>query len=177
MNAQTKIEPALPPEPFDAARDKVNALRGRCMDAFARAEEAVTETLLVMAETERGKAIRLQHLVGQRFDELNTALGEGGAFAGEGKAASATLAAFRQHDDLRAFLCHGVAKVTLDKHGRWTVVMRVLALRARKAARTHRAMEQDEVAQLADQLAKASRKLCSQLGDLQAKVRSKWLCL
>ncbi len=170
MNALTNIVPALPPEPFDAARDEVNAWRGRCLDAFARAEEAVTETLLVLAETERGKAIRLQHLVGQRFDELNTVLGEGGAFAGESKAAANALAAFRQHDELRAFLCHGVANVTLDKHGRWTVVMRVIALRARKAARSHRAMEQGEAGQLADGLAKASQKLRSHLKRVRAKV-------
>lgn len=170
MNALTNIVPALPPELFDAAREQVNAWRGRCLEAFARAEEAVTEALLVMAETERGNAIRLQHLVGQRFDELTTALAEGGAFAGESKAATGALATFRQHDDLRAFLCHGVAKVTLDKHGRWTVVMRVLALRTRKAARTHRAVEQDEAAQLADQLAKASQKVRSHLKHLRAKV-------
>ncbi len=170
MNAQTNIVPALPPEPFDAARDEVNAWRGRCLDAFARAEEAVTETLLVLADTGRGKAIRLQHLVGQRFDELTTALGEGGAFAGVDKAAALALAAFREHDDLRAFLCHGVAKVTLDKHGCWMVVMRVVTLRTRKAGRSRRALQEDEAGRLVVELAKVSRKLCSQLGQLRAKV-------
>lgn len=48
--------------------------------------------------------------------------------------------------------------------------MRVLALRTRKAARTHRAVEQDEAAQLADQLAKASQKVRSHLKHLRAKV-------
>lgn len=169
MNAETNIS-QLPPEPFDLARDNVNAWRGRCLDAFARAEEAVTETLLRLAENDRGKSLRLLHLVGQRFDELSIALSENGPFSGECKGAYEALQIFRQHNQLRVLLCHGVGKITLDKRGRWTVIMRILALRQRKATRSEQVLHEDEAEQLADELAKASKRLCSQLGQLRSKV-------
>ena len=118
MNAITSIE-VLPRAAFDAARDAAAAWRGRCLDVFARSEVAVTETLLVLrAVNGRGEAIKLPHLAGQRYEALSTAICAGGAFAGEGKAASAALLAFRQHDALRNILAHGAFTVTLDQHGR-----------------------------------------------------------
>jgi hypothetical protein len=169
--APITVSQTLPREPFDHARHAVNAWRGRCMDAFARAEAAVTEMLLILSGVEhRGAEVKLQHLVGQRFEGLAIALGAGGAFAAEGKAASAALGAFRVNEELRVLLCHGVGSITLDVQGRWTIVLRVLSLRGRKPARELRVFEEAEAAALASELCAASQKLCSQLGNLRARL-------
>lgn len=171
MNAETMIEPSLPAKPFDAAWNAVNTWRGRCIDAFARAEQAVTETLLAMAEAPRGTPPRLRHLVGQRFDDLSIAVGAEGPFHAEGKTALKMLTDFRQHDELRALMCHGVGKVTLNRRGRWTVVTRVLALRARQPVRTVFVFEEHEADALARELARASQNLCSELGQVRAAIK------
>lgn len=82
MNTISSIELTLPREPFEAARAAASAWRGRCLDVFARSEAAVTETLLVLVGVDgRGNALKLPHLVGQRYDALSKAVGAGGVFA------------------------------------------------------------------------------------------------
>lgn len=75
------------------------------MQAFAQAEAAVTKTLLFLSSAgERGKAVQLRHLLGQRLDDIARALGPGGGFVNEGSLAHAALMAFRTHGSLRARL-------------------------------------------------------------------------
>lgn len=105
---------------WDEAISSVNAWRGQAIQCFAQAEVAVSETLLALARHEGpGALVRLRRLVGQRFQDLHDTLAPEGPFSAEGTAASAALAAFRAHEDLRPALCHGVAKVALDRQGRW----------------------------------------------------------
>jgi hypothetical protein len=162
MNAIGPIETAFPREPFDAARDAVTAWRGRCLDLFSRSEAAVTETLLLLAASKpRGEAIKLPHLVGQRYDELAAAIGPGGPFAEDGKAAAKALAGFRQHDDLRTNIGHGVFTVTLDRHGTWHLVIRLLALRSGRELRDVLVMEQREAAEILTRLERDASRLRS----------------
>jgi len=168
MNAIISIEAALPHELFDAARDAVTAWRGRCLDLFSRSETAVTETLLALAALDgRPETIRLPHLVGQRYDALAVAIGPEGPFEKDGKAAFEALARFRQHDLLRTNVAHGVFTVTLDRHGRWHLVSRVLVLRSGCESRSVFVAEQDEAAEILRTLEKNSSRLRSTLGQLR----------
>lgn len=125
-------EPVLTRQLFTDATARVNTWRGRCLDAFTRAETAVTETLAVMSAVEgRGGQVGLPHLVGQRLEALKVVIQEGGAFHAEGSRAALILSQFSQHLGLRNMLCHGIARVTLDVQGQWTVVMRLATLRSR----------------------------------------------
>lgn len=166
----TAIEhPTLPREPFTRALDRVNLWRGRCQDALARAEAAVTETLFALAQVPgRGAGIDLPHLVGQRHEALHAALAKGGAFAAEGGAVLPALERLRTFDRLRTALGHGIGKVSLDTRGEWTLVLRIATLRARQVCRDTVVYQEREAAQLLDELVQLSHKLSAQLGQVRA---------
>lgn len=171
MNAIGPALSALPIEPFAIATSGVNEWRGRCLDAFSRAEAAVTECLAVMSACPgRGSGVRLPHLVGERLASLTTLVDADGAFASEGAAVAASLAQFRAHDRLRTMLCHGTATVTLDPRGRWTAVFRLVALRSGRVTRDTLALTEAEAAELQRQLSADARRLCSQVGQIRAKL-------
>lgn len=173
MNAFSPIAPTdLPAEPFADATARVNGWRGACIDAFVRAEAAATECLAVLAGVEdRGILVRLPHLVGQRFDALHAMIGVGRPFETEGRPAAAALERFRQHDDLRSTLCHGVGHVTLDRRGCWTVVLRVAVLRTRRLDRSVQVFTEKEAELTRSTVTAASRDLCSRLGQVRAGIR------
>ncbi len=154
-----------------AAHDGVNAWRGACMQCFAHAEAAVTETLLVLHGVEgRGRTVRLRHLVGQRLADLAAAIDPNGPFEAEGKSASMALEQFREHEDLRNLLGHGVAKVTLEKRRSWVIIFQHLSIKAQAPGRERRVFEQSEAKSVLEELQRKSRKVCSTLGSLRAHV-------
>jgi len=172
MNAISSFEPVLSRELFEAARDAAAAWRGRCLDVFAKCEAAVTETLLVLAKVdERGATLKLPHLVGQRYESLSRAIGAGGAFADEGKAAVEPLARFRIHDALRTQMSHGVFRVTLDHRGHWHLIARVLAVRTGRDSRDLFVTDQLEAAAILELLAKDGNRLGSALGQIRHRFR------
>ena len=142
------------------------------MDLFARSEVAVTETLLVLAAVDgKGTSIKLPHLVGQRYDALASAVGVGGVFENEGKAAAGALSTFRRHDALRTQLAHGIFTVTLDHRGRWHLVARVVALRAGRECRDVLATDQDETAETFAAIEADGARLRSTLGQLRRRLK------
>ena len=97
MNALSPF-PALKSDgpDWDAICQEVNAWRGACMHHFSVVEEAVTKTLLALSEAEGASSkVRLRHLIGQRFEDLELAIGPDGPFAEIGKTAARALAQFR----------------------------------------------------------------------------------
>ncbi|MBW4331044.1 hypothetical protein KY084_09185 [Stakelama sp. CBK3Z-3] len=172
VNAIVSIDTALPRAPFEIARDAVATWRGRCLDVFARTELAVSETLLVLAAVDgRGKAIKLPHLVGQRYDSLAAATGPEGNFAEEGKVVANAVLQFKEHDSLRSHLTHGVFTVTLDHRCSWHLVSHLLSLRAGRETRDLFVTQQEEAASLLRALEKNSLRLRSNLGQLRARFR------
>ncbi|MBM2711057.1 hypothetical protein JQK88_07305 [Mesorhizobium caraganae] len=168
MDTETTTISAFSNDQWLHAITAVNAWRGRCLDLFARSEVAVSETLLVMANTTRDGAIaKLPHLVGHRFEELATLIGTTGAFGSEGKACAAALSAFRPHEGLRASLAHGVGKVVLDQQGNWLLVLRTLTFRSKQPERTAVVIEQNEAHEIAKSLQTAGQRLVSELANLR----------
>lgn len=175
MNAITlAIDPSLPAEPFARATERVNAWRGRCLDAFSRAELAVTEALAALSQAEgRGANVHLPHLIGQRFEALMEQFASGGAFEIEGGAALPELKSFRGHADLRTALCHGVGRVTLDRRERWTVVLRVTTFRTKCLSHTVTALTEDEASSILVEVRQASQRLCAKLATVRARIAAK----
>ena len=174
MNAITPIAAATDPESWSAANTAAHAWRGRCLDSFARAEAAVSETLVVLAAVpKRGEGVALPLLVGQRFEALAAAVGADGPFTAEGKTVAKALAKFREQESLRVLLCHGVAKVALDQKGRWLLVLRLLALRSKQPQRTVLVVEQEEAETILDDLIRAGQRLSAPLGNLRRDVMAK----
>ena len=79
MNMQTPVSGVVDEPLWARIALEVNAWRGACIQSFAQADAAVTETLLFLSTTgERGKAVQLRHLLGQRLEDLALAIGPEG---------------------------------------------------------------------------------------------------
>jgi hypothetical protein len=116
MHAFTAIEPApVSPrtEPFDRAERVFAAFRGEWINSFARGEEVLNRTLLLLGQ-------KPDLLVGKRIDALIKALPPRSPHAG---AATAALAGFSEHADLRNLLCHASARALVDRQGCWTTLL------------------------------------------------------
>ena len=145
MDDGTPIEIANDDPLWNQAIQDVNAWRGACLQHFSAAEAAVTETLLLLkAIPGRGEAVRLRHLIGQRFDDLSKLIEADGAFAKEGKAAAKALLDLRTLEGLRSFLAHGQAKIALERTGKWIVILRHVSIRGQQAERLMLLFEQAE---------------------------------
>jgi hypothetical protein len=169
VNARTPFPITLAGDSFDLAIAHVNEWRGRCLDSFSRAEWAVTGCLSAMAnDPVRGKGIKLPYLVGQRYEALAEAVGQGGPYAAEGGKVAAALPGMRSHDALRAMLCHGVGDITLNRKGQWTLVLRLVSFRSRRAEETVRVVQQEEGERTREALGRSSQQLCSHLNMLRA---------
>jgi hypothetical protein len=168
---------AILPQPtveWDAIFADVNAWRGACVHHFSAVEMAVTETLFALSEVPAGgSAIRLRHLIGQRLEDLTAALAPGGPFADAGKAAQRELVQYRErHEDFRNLLCHGFAKVAVERSGRWILVIRALAIRTGKAERSTLVIDHNEAMTRLDSLKRDGSKLGSALRLLRQSVAS-----
>jgi hypothetical protein len=171
MNALTLIAESPAADAWDEATERVNAWRGQALHRYAEAEWAVSEALIALrVASPDKKPIKLRRLVGQRFEDLRCAVGPDGPFAKDGAKAAAALAAFAPHEALRPFLCHGTAKVTLDRHKRWLVVLRVLAFSNKTAARESCALSENDAKAVLTELTAASRALRSELQSLRDRI-------
>ena len=167
---ETPIPAEREPDWTRVAQD-VNIWRGASLQCFASVEAAVTETLLhLSAIPGRGDGVRLRHLVGQRLDDLAQVVGEGGAFATEGRSVALLLAAFRCHEALRTMLAHGQTKLALERNGRWIAIFRIVSIRAKQAERSELVLEESDAAGKLQDLKAISQKLCSALGNFRRTV-------
>lgn len=164
----TPITAELSQSSFADAYARVNQWRGRCIDALTRAEEAVTNCLVVLAEVpDRGLSVMLPHLLGQRYEALCQAIGKDGPFAVEGVNAVRALETFRSHSDFRCELCHGVGRISLDRSGRWVLVLRTTSLRSGKVMRGVLVVEEGEGQLIAEGIVRQSHDLCAKLGTVR----------
>lgn len=158
---------------WEHAIAQVNRWRGSCVQRFAQTETAVTETLLVLnAVPEKGPSVKLPHLIGQRFEALKFVLGPEGAFAKEGTIAHEAVTAFLVRERLRAFLCHGIAKVALERSGNWIAIFNLTTLRSLKCDRTQLVVTQVEANAILEELKLNGNKLRIALGNLRSQLDS-----
>jgi len=172
MNAVTPIERASDTEIWDGPTRAAHQWRGQAIDIIAQGEALVTEALVRLHSVPgRGADVKLRQLLGQRLSDLQEAIEPGGPFADEGKGARARLAKFRKHEPLRSALCHGVATVLVDRHRRWLLVVKLVALDASGPKLTKLAIEQEESAALLERLQSDVRNLASALGQISAALK------
>lgn len=172
MNAVSTFPSQADDDLWDVAIHAAQLWRASVIDVLARSEAVVSETLLVLAAApERGRSVKLNQLLGQRLDELEKALKPNGAFSAEGKAALPKLLAFRQFEDLRAALCHGVATVTVDRKRRWVMLIKLLSLGQHGPKRTTIAFDQHEAAEMLVEIQSCGQQLASALGNVRAAVK------
>ena len=156
---------------WEDAIAQVNCWRGECLQSFAQSETAVTETLLLLnAVPVRGASVKLPHLIGQRFEALKLATGPEGIFASEGAKAHDAISTYMLSEKIRAFLCHGIAKVMLERSGRWTVIFDLTTLRAKKCDCTRLAVTQAEAIETLQEIKRCGSKLKTELGNLRKQL-------
>lgn len=154
---------------FTAAMLRSNAWRGQCLHVFAKSETAVTEALATLAGVpDRGKGIKLPHLVGQRFEALAEALRPDGRFAAEGSRTRLLAAAVQQHLPVRAALSHGVGRISIDRSARWTMVLHVTGLKGHGLTRELSVIEERDGQTLLHELSTTMQQLCDAVGKLKA---------
>lgn len=169
MNAVTPIVAA--PTGWEEAGRAVHHWRGQLIHWFARGEVAVSETLLTLAALDRGEDCpRLRHLWGQRLEDLGIALSPDGPFATEGKRAAEALASFREHEQVRNDVCHGVTKVWLERNGGWAVTVELLAIRGGKPERRSTFWKQQDAEALSKEVGRRCQRLEAALGALRGAV-------
>jgi hypothetical protein len=168
-----ETDPAKDIDKWEDAIAQANCWRGDCLQSFAQSEMAVTETLLVLnAVEERGNSVKLPHLIGQRFEALKLATGPDGAFANEGAKAHEAISAFLVREQLRAFLCHGIAKVVLERSGSWIAIFNLTTLRNQKCDRTQLVVTQVDANRMLQDIKQSGAKLGTALGNLRKQFSS-----
>ena len=174
MNAQTPIIAAGHLPDFDAACARLNQWRGQVIENFARCEQAVTETLALInatgATVQDAKGAKFPHLVGQRYERLVALLSAPPEPSGHRKVALTALERFRTHDALRTMLCHGVAKVAIDRAGQWVAVMTMVSFKASQTVTDKLTFEEDEAAGRLEQLVIDRRRVLSSLGQVRGEM-------
>ena len=68
-------------------------------------------------------------------------------------------------------LCHGVAKVSLDRHGYWVLILKTHVFGGGAPARSAIALEQRDAETKLTELKKAGQRLASLLQSLRASLR------
>lgn len=171
MNAHTTID-LLPSCCWDDVYAEVNAWRGACMHHFSQVEMAVTQSLLALdAAKPDGESLRLRHLIGQQYEDLEAAISPSGPFGNEGKSACDALSWYRtQHEAFRALLCHGTIKVCVERNGHWLLVVRSLSIRSRQAAYDEQTIEQSTAQERLLALKRDGLKLSAALGNLRKAI-------
>jgi len=71
---------------------------------------------------------------------------------------------------LRTYLAHGVAKITVERSGKWVLVFRQISIRARQSERTMLLIEEAEGVETLADLRRKSQQLCSVLGNLRKQL-------
>ena len=174
MNALATID-VLPAFCWDDVYTKVNAWRGACMHHFSQVEMAVTQTLLALdaAKTD-GASLRLRHLIGQQYEDLDAAISPNGPFGNAGKSACDALSWYRtQHEAFRVLLCHGTIKVYVERNGHWLLVVRSLSIRSRQAAYDEQTIEQSAAQERLLALKRDGLNLSAALGNLHKTTQLK----
>jgi signal-transduction protein with cAMP-binding, CBS, and nucleotidyltransferase domain len=70
-------------------------------------------------------------------------------------------------EQLRAFLCHGVAKVALERSGTWIAIFNLTNLRSQKCDRTQLLVTQMEANEMLQEIKQSGNKLGTTLGNLR----------
>ena len=147
---------------------RLNQWRGHMVEDFARSEQPVTETLALLNSNEpAGKATRLPHLVGQRYDRLVALLAADPAPSGHTKVALTALHRFREHDVLRTMLCHGVTRVAVDRSGEWVALMTLVSFRGNAVTTDRMTLLETEGGTLLALVTDARRRVCAALGQVR----------
>lgn len=170
----TAPTPILPDQaPWKVATAAVHSWRGEMVDVMAKAEVAVSKTLVSLNEVAEKPTRKLPHLVGLRFSRLTKLVAEDGAFAGVGRHVRDSLEAFCGHERVRTTICHGVVHVGLDVRGRWIAMFKTMAIAGGRVEASNLALTQDDAEALLVKVRDDGQRLSTDLGNLRVAAKNR----
>ena len=151
-----------------AANLSADEWRGKCLNLYARAEQAVGSAL---EDAHRANATpKLRHLAGQRLADLIVTVEAKGGTGKQMKAFSSALGAWKAVESQRQFLAHGVASTSVDIRGCWTLLLDVVVYRNNQRSSDRWAIKQAEGEEFLRSLEDAFAKLSGQLGHFRKRI-------
>ncbi len=154
--------------PHDLAKAEIDGWRGRCLNTFARAEKAVTETLAKVRESE-SKTL-LEPLAGQRLNALDKLACEHRATDAQRAGLKSALSAWRFLDVKRPFFSHGIVTELTGRAGQWHVQLDFIAVRKGVSEAQRLNLSKSEALAFEEQLHAAFKALSSHLGQLRKRL-------
>lgn len=151
--------------PHDIARAQIEAWRGRCLNLFARGEQAVLDSLL-LASTKLPE-LRIEPLAGQRLNALEQLVAAHDATDAQRAAIKGALFNWKNCDAKRAYFAHGVFTELFDNSGNWFVRMDFDAVQKGECKPRRMVLSQQEAEDFEASLRVAFRSLATQLGQFR----------
>jgi hypothetical protein len=143
-------------------------MAGRCLNTFARGEQAVAVALQV-ARAQDPK-VRIPHLAGQRLTELERVALMTAGTENQKASLARVLADWKEHDERRPCFSHGMTTALIDRMGEWHVQFDMNAWRANQAHPVRLNWSKDEAFAFEARLASCFTSLSSQLGQLRKRL-------
>jgi hypothetical protein len=139
--------------------------RGECMDAFSRAEFAVSRTLQLMLERKRDRRLTVPPPAGARYKALSDAISEGGLFSQEGSIALPMLKRCMELANSRAWIAHGVFSVESKSYG-WRLKAKFSRFSDGKFVPEPQSVSSTDATEILREISHAVDRLCCQLGQV-----------
>jgi hypothetical protein len=153
--------------PHDLAKAEIDAWRGRCLNIFARAEKAITETLALLRETD--PTLPFEPLAGQRFNTLDKIALRCPATGAQQKGLQDALIAWRELDVLRPFFSHGIVTEMIGRTGQWHIQLDFIAVKKGQCQPQRLNWSNAEALEFEERLYGTFKRLTNQLGLLRKR--------
>ncbi|MEO6040698.1 MAG: hypothetical protein ABIP41_02245 [Croceibacterium sp.] len=153
--------------PHIQAAAEIAAWRGRCIDVFAKGERAVGQ-VLELANAKDG-SIKIRHLAGQRMADVEEIVDKMTATASQQQAARDAIGNWKDAENKRAFIAHGISTPLLDRNGYWYVHLDFVAYRGSRCEARRWSVSGSEAVEFEASLTEAFKGLATQLGQVRKR--------
>jgi hypothetical protein len=152
-------------DPFQIARSEIDQWRGKCLNAFSKGEAVIGKALEGLALLSAGgHALKIEHLAGQRATQLANMLPKLSLTERQRNAISSALDDWRNREQERTFLAHGVVAAGLQRNSEWFAIFDVRVFRNGIAEQRRWAVSRAEADDFAVALKSAADKLAQSCG-------------
>jgi hypothetical protein len=153
---------------FQIARGEIDGWRGQCLDLYARAEQAVGDTLELAVQ--RRKSVGLRHLAGQRLSDLENLIAVEPATENQRKSVCKAIEGWHEMEANRAYLAHGNVHELIDRQGQWWAVFHYTHYAKGIAAPKRWAVSKEEASDFLTRLSESFHALSAQLGQVRKRM-------
>ena len=155
--------------PHAVARTQINEWRGRCLDLFAKGENAIADLLVGAAAA--NFEVKLHHLAGQRTKELAKLLDVNGPSKKQIEAGQRAIERWQKIETKRAPLAHGTLTATMDESGDWYAIFDMVDYRTNSITPIRLTISCKEADEMTNELKTALARLKGELGHIKKRLK------